>query len=122
MLDIIREGPGTAVRPAPHGREGLRRPLSLTSGQPSGDGTFRPRLDIEKAENLFLVQAQRRRRFVVRNQIVEELPFALQHLGDPAFNRTRTDKPNDEYRLALANAMRPVDRLILDGRVPPTVK
>src|SRR5439155_397421 len=45
---------------------------------------LRPCLDVEQPEDLILAQPQRRRRTVLGDQFVEQLPFLFQHLRDAA--------------------------------------
>src|SRR5262249_686916 len=53
---------------------------------------------------------------------LEELPLLFQHLRDPALDRVLADEALDENRLLLTDAVGAVDRLVLDGGVPPAVE
>src|SRR5437868_5016033 len=79
--------------------------------------TARPRFDVEQSKQLLLGEAQRRRRTILANHLLEQLPFLFEHLGDAALDRVLADEALDEYRFLLAQAMRAVDRLVLDRRV-----
>src|SRR4051812_1381948 len=79
----------------------------------------RARLDVEQAEQLVLVQAQRRRRGVLADHLLEQGALLLQDLGDAPLDGVLRDEARHEDRLLLAQAVRPVDRLVLDGGVPP---
>src|SRR5262249_35286446 len=80
------------------------------------------RLDIEQPENLLLIQAHLRRRTVLLDQLIEQLPFALEHLSDAAFQGVLRDEACDENGFLLANAVRAVDGLVFDSGVPPAVE
>src|SRR5262249_52868501 len=83
---------------------------------------FRPRLDIKQPKDLLLRQPQARWWAILLQQLVEKLPLPVQHFGDAALNRFLGDEARHENRLALADTVDPVDRLVLDGRVPPAVE
>src|SRR5436309_4774934 len=82
----------------------------------------RPRLDIEQAEDLLLGQPQRWRRAVLFDQVVEELAFAFEDVGDAAFDGAGGDEASDDDGFLLADAVGAVDGLILDSRVPPAIE
>src|SRR5207244_3512826 len=79
-------------------------------------------LDVEQRENLLLRQAQRRRCAVLLDQLMKELTFLIQDLSDALFDRAHGDKARHKDGITLADAVRSVDSLVLDGGVPPAVK
>src|SRR5205085_12667303 len=81
-----------------------------------------PRSHVEQPENVVLRQTQRRRRAVLADHLLKELPFLLQYFRDALLDRSLADEARDEHRLLLAQTMRPVDRLVLDGGIPPAVE
>src|SRR5262249_35421514 len=82
----------------------------------------RPRLDVEQAEDLFLREAQGRRRPILLDQFVEEVPFPFQDFRDPIFNGVLHQEAVDKNRVLLANAMGTIDGLVLDRRIPPAIE
>src|SRR5208283_4148288 len=79
-------------------------------------------LDVEQAEDLFPRQAQLLGRPILLDQLVEQRTLLLQHLRDAPLDAVLDQEARHEDRLALADAMGPLDRLVLDGRVPPAIE
>src|SRR5205085_3625675 len=50
------------------------------------------------------------------------LPLMLQHLGDAPFDGMLCDKARDKNGALLADTVRTVDCLVLNGRIPPAIK
>src|SRR5262249_39222054 len=82
----------------------------------------RPRLNVEKAEDFSLGQAQRWRRAVLLKQLGEKLPFAFEDVGDAILDGSLGDETGDENRGLLADAVGAIDGLVLHRRVPPAIE
>src|SRR5438105_2334973 len=83
---------------------------------------FRPSFHVEQPEDFLFVQPERRRRTVLAEHFLKQLPLLFQHLGDAFLDRVLANEALDEYGLFLADAMSAIDRLVLDGGVPPAVE
>ncbi len=57
-----------------------------------------------------------------REHLLRELALRVEQLVDALLERAEADQAVHEHRLALADAMHAVGRLLLDGRVPPAVE
>ena len=80
-------------------------------------------LEVEQAEDLRGGEAQRGvRRLAVAQDRLEQFALLAEDQVDPLFDRVLADEAGDDHRVFLSDAVRPVDRLVLDGRVPPAVK
>ena len=56
------------------------------------------------------------------DNLFEQACFLGLELLDVLFNRSLGDEPVDENRLLLADAVNPVNGLLLGGRVPPRIE
>src|SRR5262249_44649349 len=113
-----RKGAAAVNDTCPSGRVGLRRRRRRDAFWP----LCRASLQIKQPENLAGGETERRIVIVTLAQhACEQIPLLLQHLVDLLFDRVLADEfRHDDLALA-ADAMRAVDRLILDSGVPPAV-
>ena len=77
---------------------------------------------LEQPEKLFLRQAELAAALGAGENDVEQLALLLQHAVDPLLDRVEHEKARDGDRAVHADAMGAVDRLVLDGRIPPAVE
>src|SRR6202023_571189 len=77
---------------------------------------------IEQPKHIILRKSQARRHVVLGDQVVKQLPLLLQHLRNAALDRLWTDKARHEDRALLTEPMSAIDRLVLDGGVPPAIE
>ena len=85
-------------------------------------GLARGHPQIEQAEDFVLVETRAGRGSGDGENGLKEFPFFLQHLIDVFFDGVDGHHASDGYRAAGTDAMRAVDCLIFDGRIPPAVK
>ncbi len=78
--------------------------------------------EVEKSKNFGRIQAQRGDRAIpIAQDTGENLAFFVEHAVDSLFDRVIADEFRDDHLTFLPNAVRPVDGLVLDRRVPPAV-
>src|SRR4051794_15800725 len=80
------------------------------------------RTELKEGKDFFPRQAAawRSGRFVENS--VEKLALALKHFIDALFNRIQNQKACYRHGTLHSNSMRSIDRLVLDGRIPPSVE